>query len=289
MALGSVLLLLIVWKWESVNHSWRPFLFLPLLVLLLSIGASYLWFPNWVLEWGLLSVALSAGWLWRIEYTLSADSPIGIEEWLFSARLFGLGGLAALLLTLLVPINTTWLLGVLVLAGVLFHYLRLRAQIGASRFSCPVSSPLVRMAIVKGDEVWLTDRPFTGCYVEGKETHCHAPSYRDHPLTSCVGPNETPEEALTRAFSAAGIRSESTPRFLLKYQHTVCSNNSRMIYLFVLNIKPEEPTGVLELRGHFYTPKQIEKLLHNGMFPPLFADEYAYLKNTLLKVNTLNA
>lgn len=287
--IGGVLLVLIIGKRRSINSSWRPFLFLPLLILLLSIVGSYLWFPQWVPEWGLLSVAISAGWLWRIEYVLSDDSPLGIEEWLFSARLFGLGSLAYLLLTLIVSIEASWLPGVLIIAGVLFHYLRLGQQVEKSRFSCPVSSPLVRMAIVKGDEVWLTDRPFTGCYIEGQESQCHAPIYRDHPLTSCVNQDETPEEALTRAFVAAGLRCETTPRFLLKYQHTVCSSNKRMIYLFVLNVRSEECADMLELRGHFYSPDQIEERLQKHLFSPLFADEYAYLKNTLLRVNTLNA
>lgn len=287
-ALGALFFVLIVRKWEQLHHSWRSSLFLPLLVLLLSIGASYLWFPTLVPEWGLLAVALSAGWLWRIEHILSGERPIGIEEWLFSARLFGLGSLAYLLLTLLLPIHTTWLPALLIVVGVLLHYYRINGIVTKNRFSCPLSSPLVRMAIVKGDQIWLTKRPYTGCYVEGNESRCHAPSYRDHPLTSCVHQNETPEEALTRAFVAAGMHCEVSPRFLLKYQHAGCSNNKRTIYLFVLNIKSEEYPDILHQRGKFYTPEQIEEREQRGLFSPLFSDEYAYLKNTLLKANLLN-
>lgn len=283
--LGSLLLLSIVWKWRSLHHSWRSLLFLPLFASLLSTGVGYLWFPEWSTEWGLLAVAVSAGWLWRIEYLLSNDSPLGIEEWLFSARLFGLGSLAYLSLALLLRIDAAWLPGVMVLSGVLVHYSRLKGQLARSQFGCPVSSPLVRMAIVKGDKIWLTDQPFTGCYVEGRESQCHAPTYRDHPLTSCVNPDETPEEALTRAFLSVGIHCDTPPRFLLKYQYTVCSNNKRTIYLYVLNLKSEAEIHALELRGYFYTPEQIEKRMQKGMFSSLFADEYDYLKKTLLKAN----
>lgn len=287
-ALGAVLFLFIIRKWHNVNHSWRPYLFVPLLVLLLSMWVGYLWFSSWMPEWGLLAVAISAGWLWRIEYVLSVESPLSIEEWLYSARLFGFGSLALLLLYIVLPLDIYWLPGVFILSGVLLHYIRIDRREGKDRFSCPLSSPLVRMAIVSGDQIWLTDRPFTGCYVEGAESNCHAPIYLDHPLTSCVNPNETPEEALTRAFLSTGLHCESSPRFLLKHQYESCPNSKRIIYLFVLNAHSKESIDFLQLRGHFYTPSQIDKRLQKGLFSPLFSDEYTYLKNTLLKVNTLN-
>lgn len=285
-------LLLFVRGTRRHRHSWRMTLFLPVLVLLLSTVVSFYLVPQWHLYWSLLSMALSSGWLWRIEETLARENPLSIEEWLFSARLFGIGSLGYMLICLLGLHRfgwSEWAPMPLIIIGVVLHQARVhKASIcWKQSFCCPIGTPLVRMAIVRGNELWLTKRPYTGCFVEDKEAPCHAAIYRDQPLTTCVNPGETPEEAIHRAYCSIGLKLKETPRFLLKYGYHPTPENERVVYLFVLNLRGYNYETTLNMRGHFYSPEKIDHLIAKDYFQPQFVEEYKYLKNTLLRANAV--
>lgn len=284
---GALLLILLLVRGRPLYSSWSARMFLPVLILLLSIGVAYLWCPDYVTEWTLAVLSLSAGWLWQVEYILSDESPIGLDEWLFSARLYGLGGLLFLLLYSVMPRGVEWLAPVLIVAGIVVHGIRMGKRRERVALCCPLTSGLVRLAVVRGADLWLTKAPYSGCYVAPDGYQCHTPRYLDHPLTSCVGESETPEEALTRALVGARVSGEALPRFMLKYQHSTCDGVSRDIYLFVLNIKSDETMESKRMKGRFCTKDEVERGLESGLFGPLFIDEYNYLKNTLFRANTL--
>lgn len=289
--LGLVVMVLFAKGTQRHHHSWRLSLFItPMALQVSTLVSFYVLLPQWHITWGLLAIAISAGWLWRIEAFLSKDKPLSIEEWIFSAKLFGVGSLLYLILYQLWLSKYSWansLPVALILLGVIVHQIRInRSAINMrNSFSCPIGTPLVRMAIIRGNQLWLTSRPYTGCFMEEKETSCHTATYKDHPLTSCVNPEETPEEALRRAYHSTGLKLSEEPRFLLKYNYVSCAQHERTVYLFVLNLRSQD---ALPLRGQFYTPKKIEQRIKEGYFTPLFIEEYSYLKNTLLRANTLN-
>ncbi|MDO5017183.1 MAG: hypothetical protein Q4E10_02330 [Porphyromonas sp.] len=293
-ACSLVVLAVILLIYRKRRHSWRLTLFLPVIGLLIGSFVLHAYAPYWQTTGTLLAIALSAGWLWRIEHTLSADSPIAIGEWLYSAKLFGIGSLGYLLLYQLWLRDFGWaaaLPALLTVIGVVWHHVLLYRASSARthKFCCPIGSPLVRMAIVKGNQIWLTNRPYTGCYMDNKESPCHLPAHRDHPLTSCVNPDETPEEALNRAYTSTHLSCEETPRFLVKYNYhfRLCSEVEKPVYLFVLNLNPNTQHPDLTLRGHFYSPEEVEKRIADGRFGGMLAEEYQYLKNTLIKANKL--
>lgn len=290
MVMGIGVVLLFAKGTERHHHSWRLWLFLPPMILQLSTLFCFYVSPQWHISWGLLSIALAAGWLWSIEGCLSKDSPLSVEEWIFSAKLFGIGSLLYLIL------YQGWLYSfgwaefapaLLIVAGVVGHQVKINRSLSRSQlsFSCPLGTPLVRMAIVKGNQLWLTNRPYTGCFTEDKEIPCHMSRYRDLPLTSCVNLGQTPEETLHRAYISTGLKLQEEPKFLLKYSYASSPQQERTVYLFVLNLKSQHHQ--LPLRGQFFSPQVIEELIDDGYFTPLFIEEYAYLKNTLMRANEL--
>lgn len=282
----------LLYKRERERTSWkRAFFILPFLLLASTYITLFL-STKWHVEWCLMTIALSSGWLWHIEERLVEEQPLELREWLFTTRLFGFGSLALLLLYIVfpnAPIWLVWLPPIAIGIGILAHqarlmYIRRKLQ----TFSCPIGAPLVRMAIIKDDQLWLTKRPYTGCYIDAACTPCHSAQPYDHPLTSCVNPNETPEEAISRAFQSTQLDLQTAPRFLLKYVYRNSCNQERTIYFFVLNIPKDKAIRKLTLRGHFYSSKEVEKGIREKLFKPMFIEEYKYLKQTLFKANQLS-
>lgn len=299
-ALVTVLMGALVW-WATKNriYSWRTTLFIPLLLLLVSSYITYYYFNDWHIIWSLFAIALSAGWLWRVEYILTHIQPFEIDEWLFSARLFGIGSLAYIIVYWIAMqqgldrlLFQNLLPPTLMILGIITHRIRVTKQqkCQSHSFSCPVGAPLVRMAIVRNNEVWLTSTPYTGCFVETGENRailCNPRRYKDHPITSCVSQDEAPEISLERAYRNADLKLKECPRFLLKYKYKSSPSVERTIYLYVLNLQPNTRSSTLSLRGQFYTPDQVDQMISEGRFGKLFMEEYNYLKQTLFLSNTL--
>lgn len=277
---------------NDAYSSWSNTLFLPIWLLLGSTYVTLLCYSTWHVIWSLFSISLSAGWLWCIEDRLSSEYPIALREWLRSARGYGLGSLILLVLYLLNPLPQffSWSLPLLLLTlGVIIHQYQINHHRGnCHTFTCSLGTPLVRMAMIWGNELWLTKSPYTGCFVDAARTACHSVQPLDHPLTSCVGTKETPEDAIHRAYLSTHMYSWIQPHFLVKYVYKNRCERARTIYLYVLNIPIDMDKKDLPIRGEFFTTEEIEKRIKEGLFKPLFIEEYKYLKQTLLKANRIS-
>lgn len=249
--------------------------------------------------WTLTALVLSSGWRWALNRYLGL---IGIPQYrsvVASTECFTNASLIYLLLYVILHtlgynlgvLTNYWLpILMIVVIPVVIIYSREKEKGEKRHFSCPVDHPIVRMAIVRGDQIWLTSLPYTGCYIEEAEmkrgTPCHGCDLLDQPLTSCLRTNELPEEALARAIEKSKIKCKTEPKYLLKYRDEVGMHH-REVHLFVLNIKPGEGSMALTLRGRFFSPYEIEELSKLGKFSDLFLQEYRYLSHTLFTANAL--
>lgn len=282
------------------NHIWRLRSYAFNLLLLLSTLASYHILPEYHTFWSLVALLLSCVWRWGLNVYLSQSGvpqyrPIVLTSALFMHSslvylfLFAIVGLLGYEHSLLTKAYLP--MALIIIVGAYSGYILYSRKEELRQFTCPRGSALVRMAIVRNDEVWLTDRPYTGCFIDqdiesSVGRRCGCCKNTDQPITSCVHDGETPEDALERAIKESQLESKVAPRHLLKYRYEN-EHNQREVHLFVINIRPKEGALMLALKGRYYSPYEVEELIKLGTFSDLFIQEYNYLKQTLFPANAL--
>lgn len=295
---GLVFLFFVVWIYGA-KHLWKLRSYAPNLLLFLGTLLSYLFLPQYHSLLSLVALTLSAGWRWMLNHQIAKFGVPQYRPINLSSAIFLHSSLICLLIYIIAMIVgwadsilfRAWLPIALILitSGVsywLLHY----GHKSQDPFSCPKDNGLVRMAIVMGDKIWLTNRPYTGCFrseennLRGKECDCC--KNIDQPLTSCLHDGESAEEALERSIRQSRLNTKVKPRYLLRYKY-VAGDVAREVHLFVINIRSGEGPLVLSLRGLFYNPFEIEELSKLGAFSELFLQEYEYISQTLFPANAL--
>lgn len=297
--LYAIAIILFITYIHQGNNLWRVRSYAVNLILLGSTLLSYVMIPEYHTIWTLTAIFLSSGWRWGLNLYLSQMGipqymPIAVSSalsmhasllYLLSYILMGLFGYQHDDLTnAWVPIGL-----IIIIGGISTWYIR-KSQGRIQHFSCPENSALVRMAIVKDDQIWLTTQPYTGCFMDrdqiDADAECNCCKKNDQPLTSCIHPGETSDQALSRAIKNSQLKSKIPPRYLLKYK-LEDEHGSREVHLYVINIRPKSGAIKLTIRGRFYTPFEIDELSKMGYFSPLFLQEYNYLSHTLFPANAL--
>lgn len=278
---------------NSQRRIWKPYFFVPIGILLASTMVSYFWFPWTQTWWVLVALFFSAVWIVISIRLLGVEHAYKFCEWLYSARFVGLLSLAYLLVlyltnSLLPPFDS--LLHGWIPSGLLFlifvcHALRLRyLRRQLPRVTrCPTDAPLLRIAVLQGNRIWLTVLPYTGCCSDDGDNpkYCSDVGALDHPMCACQLPGETVDETLERAKRDSKLNLAETPRHLVKYR----CENGQVRHLFVINIKQRWHGALLSLRGRFYSPEEIHQLREKGALNPFLVEEYKYLENTLFLAN----
>lgn len=287
-----------VWTYWA-EHLWKLRSYVPNLLLLLGTLVTYHLVPSHHALLSLVALVLSAAWRWVLNLQIARFGVPQYRPIKFSSELFlhssllyllvfvialALGVDAGLVFEVWLPIAL-----ILITSGIsywLVHY----PKRPLDPFSCPRDSGLVRMAIVMGDKIWLTNRPYTGCFrdvEEGLDGHkCDCCQKIDQPLTSCLREGESAEEALDRSIKNSRLSTKVKPRYLLRYKYTI-GDVAREVHLFVINIRAGEGPLLFSLRGHYYSPYEIEELAKLGKFSELFMQEYEYISQTLFPANSL--
>ncbi len=144
-----------------------------------------------------------------------------------------------------------------------------RCPIPSSSDACDCTSE-VRIAIVRGQEVWLAPT------VDGKQY--------DLPFSTCIREGEDRHIAIERL--RKDLPRGMTPKFLLRY-NTDDNDGGHSVFLYVVNLGTECPPPEIESGGGFRSSKSIAQDLDSGLFTAMFAEEYQYLRHTILLANSI--
>lgn len=136
--------------------------------------------------------------------------------------------------------------------------------------------PVVRIALVYNGMLYLTKKDSNAIV---------SPGSLDYPFKYYVRYRQRIEEAVYDALSCCFPRETISPRFLIRYKF---ENESvkHQVSVYVVYLNEEQFTHCKEMSGKLWTSKQIEENLGSGLFSEYFEKEFAYLQNTVLKVDS---
>ena len=204
------------------------------------------------------------------------------RELLFSHRL--MGAVAALYLPLYIVLSGhTWMDGVLpallIVSVWATHTLRIlgraRRRARTTIPTCIESRQEVRVAIIRGQEVWLTPNPCT----DREECRDY-----DLPFSTFIRSGEDRQTALDRLKKR--LPKGHNPKFLLRY-NSDDNDGGHVVYLYVINLGTECPPPEVTVGGEFWCARRINEEINKGMLSPVFKEEYQYLKHTILLANSI--
>lgn len=134
--------------------------------------------------------------------------------------------------------------------------------------------PVVRIAVVHEDEIYLQVRP---------DDWILNPKVWDHPYEQYLTLNE--EISIVAKDMVADILEnddDASLRFLIKYSF-VNETTNRLVFLYILRIESEDVLSEENMNGKFWTMRQIENNMEeDDVFGECFLQEYEYMKNTIL-------
>ncbi|MDO4771195.1 hypothetical protein [Porphyromonas sp.] len=133
----------------------------------------------------------------------------------------------------------------------------------------------VRIAIVRGQEIWLTPHPAADC-AEKK-------SY-DLPYSTFLRKEENRQAAVQRLEKS--LPKGMHPKFLLRY-NSDDNDGGHVVYLYVVNIGTECPAPKVGVGGEFWCNRKITEEMNSGRLSSVFKEEYQYLKHTILLANSI--
>lgn len=205
------------------------------------------------------------------------------RELLFSNRLMGSLAVLYLLAYILFPAYP-WmesiLPAVLIVAVWGIHALRIlrRAERRAHSATIPAGIDCrqeVRVAIIRGQEVWLTSHPDT----DRQDTQNY-----DLPFSTFIKNGEDRQTAVDRLKKR--LPKGLKPKFLLRY-NSDDNDGGHVVYLYVINLGTECPVPEVSVGGEFWCSRKINDEMNSGMLSPVFKEEYQYLKHTILLANSI--
>lgn len=137
--------------------------------------------------------------------------------------------------------------------------------------------PIVRIAVVKNGMLYLTKKDSNSIV---------SPGALDYPFKYYVRYKQGIEEAVYDALSCCFPKKTISPRFLIRYKfENELVKHQVSVYVVYLN-NEEQFSHCKEMSGKLWTSKQIEENLGTGLFSEYFEKEFAYLQNTVLKVES---
>lgn len=135
----------------------------------------------------------------------------------------------------------------------------------------------VRIAVVRGQEIWLTAEPLSDRPQGGDQGRY------DLPYSTYVRAGEDRHTAVERL--RGRLPKGLKPKFLLRY-NTDDNDGGHIVYLYVLNLGIECPPPPLH-SGEFWSISRISDSVGQGILAPIFAEEYQYLRHTILLANAI--
>lgn len=289
--LVCLLLLLQARKWHTL---WRRRSYLPNMLLFFSTIFPLWEGSEWVGLWSGIALILSLVWRCGIHYFLGRQLVTRT-----SLMLKPLQGLLMVAVAYMVLMVLLALLGVevwgllwwssylpaLVIVLLLVGFVGYMAWRGRQvvSFDCPQDAAIVRLAILRGDRIWLTEEGHTGCQIEWHNSHeqtlCYDCTRLDQPVTSCLHPGEEPIDALGRAMAQSGMSEDlGKARFLLSYKYATGAE-TRKVHLFLLRLGEGEAHTLKQLRGRFFTPYEVQELIPLNQFSNLLLEEYHFIQH----------
>lgn len=133
--------------------------------------------------------------------------------------------------------------------------------------------PVIRIMLVKGDSVYLQDRP---------ENDKVSPSKLDTPLESYVTCENGADATILNLLKKFKVKDLSQVEFLFNYDFEN-PLTKRISYLYVYRIEDDNLCTIDNtMNGKFWSIKRIEEHFDETYLSELFILEYEYLKNMVL-------
>lgn len=205
------------------------------------------------------------------------------RELLFSNRLMGLLAALYIPVSFILPsqVGTEVVLpALLVIAVWLVHTVRILSRMERVPFFVSDHEGIdyrqeVRVAIVRGQEIWLTSEPDTD--------RDNVQSY-DLPFSTYLKSGEDRQTAIERL--KRRLPRGAKPKFLLRY-NSDDNNGGHVVYLYVINLGTECPIPEVSVGGEFWCSRKIAEGMNTNTLSPIFKEEYQYLKHTILLANAI--
>lgn len=134
--------------------------------------------------------------------------------------------------------------------------------------------PVVRVALISGNKLYLQERD---------SNYIVDPRKIDHPFEKYIQFKHEIEEAVQNCVKMRlGDTLEIEPEFISKYVFKTELTN-RLIFLFAIRVDDEcLIVKTADMKGKFWTVKQIDEDFGNQVFSECFEIEYEYLKHVIL-------